>query len=638
MRRSEKQRYWVPLEIYLKLTYSSSAEKRARILRDQVEGHPGTPLALPALEKDAIDKLVGEHADKSELVRTLVDLEDKLRSSLTGNNAGFLPRLEELLNDLRSFLESSPNHRTALESQLVEDLSELLRLLGLKKLHANLEGVQLNEGFNLDDVDLSGANLENAILSGIKLRCAILSDAELTRVCLSDADLTNAQLKNSNLTHANLERATLKGADFQGAETMLVCTIFKHANLSDAKLQGLRRTNFRGPDSPEELTKENIEENIANITRELESISSELATGLSEDNGSLSDEQREQRRRLEERRQQIEGESQTLELLLEGLRGEAERTNFSGACLRYANLQGTDLSNCDVEGIYIGGAQVGETILQWKKLVGIGGKIGEEADARKLRIEHVIGDNHQQGWRIRYEDEDSAKSFLHKDETLREEMDDYHGNYNQKVFFHRSRALFYKEAKEGYSKLKQNFAGTGDAKASTKAYLKERETERLEAKMNAWAAFHEGDWNFLKYLGKNLRDLAVRLLCGYGESLGWVFLNIALVFFVFAAIYGLFGVKEVRNPSHATEQVKAVYSVFDWCVDEGEKQKEGSLLSPSAVADLSLFSLGSMTTMAPNGMEPLCPWVEFATRVEALLAIALTGLFGFVLGNRVRRR
>jgi hypothetical protein len=45
-----------------------------------------------------------------------------------------------------------------------------------------------------------------------------------------------------------------------------------------------------------------------------------------------------------------------------------------------------------------------------------------------------------------------------------------------------------------------------------------------------------------------------------------------------------------------------------------------------------------MITMEPNGIFPSQSWVEFLVRIEALLGVALTGLLGFVLGNRIRRR
>ena len=55
--------------------------------------------------------------------------------------------------------------------------------------------------------------------------------------------------------------------------------------------------------------------------------------------------------------------------------------------------------------------------------------------------------------------------------------------------------------------------------------------------------------------------------------------------------------------------------------------------------DLAIFSLLAMSTSgSPTvGLIPRNESVHFLTATEALLGIGLTGLLGFVLGNRVRR-
>ena len=54
-----------------------------------------------------------------------------------------------------------------------------------------------------------------------------------------------------------------------------------------------------------------------------------------------------------------------------------------------------------------------------------------------------------------------------------------------------------------------------------------------------------------------------------------------------------------------------------------------------SLMDILIFSAGAFTTMDATGVRPLAPWVQLAATVEALLGI--TGLLGFVLGNRIRR-
>ena len=55
--------------------------------------------------------------------------------------------------------------------------------------------------------------------------------------------------------------------------------------------------------------------------------------------------------------------------------------------------------------------------------------------------------------------------------------------------------------------------------------------------------------------------------------------------------------------------------------------------------DLAIFSLLAMTTSGSPVVElqPAGKLVHLLTGVQALLGIALTGLLGFVIGNRVRR-
>ena len=52
--------------------------------------------------------------------------------------------------------------------------------------------------------------------------------------------------------------------------------------------------------------------------------------------------------------------------------------------------------------------------------------------------------------------------------------------------------------------------------------------------------------------------------------------------------------------------------------------------------DALRFSLGAITTMSVGRVQPYISQVELLASVEALFGIALTGLFGFILGNKLR--
>lgn len=51
---------------------------------------------------------------------------------------------------------------------------------------------------------------------------------------------------------------------------------------------------------------------------------------------------------------------------------------------------------------------------------------------------------------------------------------------------------------------------------------------------------------------------------------------------------------------------------------------------------MALLYLSAMTTVDSGTVQPYLSNVSLAASVEALLGIALTGLFGFVLGNKLR--
>jgi len=53
--------------------------------------------------------------------------------------------------------------------------------------------------------------------------------------------------------------------------------------------------------------------------------------------------------------------------------------------------------------------------------------------------------------------------------------------------------------------------------------------------------------------------------------------------------------------------------------------------------DLAIFGLGAFVTMDPKGLQAREDWVQLLAGLEGLLGISLTGLLGFVLGNRIRR-
>ena len=90
-----------------------------------------------------------------------------------------------------------------------------------------------------------------------------------------------------------------------------------------------------------------------------------------------------------------------------------------------------------------------------------------------------------------------------------------------------------------------------------------------------------------------------------------------VVYVVFTAIYGATG--SVMQVVHTSTGVKRIPS--------------------RAIMDWATFSLLAMSTSGnpATGLEPRNSGVHLLTGLQAFLGIALTGLLGYVVGNRIRR-
>jgi hypothetical protein len=135
--------------------------------------------------------------------------------------------------------------------------------------------------------------------------------------------------------------------------------------------------------------------------------------------------------------------------------------------------------------------------------------------------------------------------------------------------------------------------------------------EKSEVRYTARAARKEHRWgDAVKAYVAWVNDALQWVICDYGENPWLVLLWIGIIFLAFTAGYGL--TNSVLQGDLATGHIS--HSPGDW----------------------ALFSLGAMTTMGAEGLSPACTAAQVAARMEALLTVALTGLLGFVIGNRIR--
>jgi uncharacterized protein YjbI with pentapeptide repeats len=183
------------------------------------------------------------------------------------------------------------------------------------------------------------------------------------------------------------------------------------------------------------------------------------------------------------------------------------------------------------------------------------------------------------------------------------------------------------EAKDVFKSLKGYFEDAGDYEGANWAYVREQVMEKLMRTPRplrwlypCWRGRWDDDfcepglfdWLRLEFSEK---------LAGYGDSLTRPLVWLLVVIVVFAAAYALGGlITDMPGCSHA--ELTAAW-------------QEGCRPTRSLVDGL-VFSLGALTTADTGVLQPYRSHVSLVMTLEALLGIALTGLIGFVLGNKLR--
>ncbi|MHC2108875.1 pentapeptide repeat-containing protein [Methylobacterium sp.] len=172
----------------------------------------------------------------------------------------------------------------------------------------------------------------------------------------------------------------------------------------------------------------------------------------------------------------------------------------------------------------------------------------------------------------------------------------------------------YELAQASYLALEQNWKSIGSHDAASWAYKRGRRMGRVHAGQQARAAWAERDGaGILRHGYRWTADRFVEWLCDYGESLSRIARAFALLIVVFAGLYGLTGGLIVLEGPEAGP----TYNPID-------------LMSYSA--------LNMMTANPPEiGLKPTGRVTNLLVGLEGAAGIILMGLYGFVLGNRLRR-
>ncbi len=259
--------------------------------------------------------------------------------------------------------------------------------------------------------------------------------------------------------------------------------------------------------------------------------------------------------------------------------------DLRNAVLRRANLEGANLEGADLRGAVLGGTNLRGAVLRDARL--------QALDLSGCLLEYVH----------------TCDAWLERTRLRAEQLGGAIGE---------ERAGEFERARRGYLALERNFAELGDPDASSWAYRKKRRMQKRETWRQARRDRDQADWgpaarHFLDYLG----DWVVEGVCDYGESIPRVIVTMLAVYLFFTILYGVTGsvVRVVQTPGGPSH------------------------VPTTSPLDLAVFSLMAMTTSGNPavGLVPRSQGVHLLTGLQALLGIGLTGLLGFVVGNRIRR-
>lgn len=256
-------------------------------------------------------------------------------------------------------------------------------------------------------------------------------------------------------------------------------------------------------------------------------------------------------------------------------------------CLRFADLRGADLRHVDFIDADLSNAILWDAKFDSAVL-----------DGANLNEANIFGANFG----------NSTVSRENTGETIIQEHTDYDKNSGFKMGDNRNR---FWQASKIYRELKSTFDNSALYNDASWAYRKARKMEKHLALDNTMKTLRRKELRaFINNATKWASDIFVELLSDYGENPWRVFVSLNVVWLGFAIIY--------------------------WLIS-GIILSDTGIITKAAV-DALAFSLGTMTTIQPVGLEASNSlFMRFLMPVETLFAIALTGLFGYVLGNRINR-
>lgn len=302
-----------------------------------------------------------------------------------------------------------------------------------------------------------------------------------------------------------------------------------------------------------------------------------------------------------------------------------EEANLRGAALRFADFRGAALENADLRGADLWGANLEGAVLTG---VDLRGAVIKETNLRKADLTGANLEGLTVG-KADLQDAILKDAMLSRAVLSTCTLTHIHlgGAWMEKTRLRRDqlgeaigeeRVGEFAEAAQGYLALERNFIGLGDPDTASWAYRRRRRMQKRESMRRMRAALAENRWrDALAALARFASDQLVEWICDYGESIPRVLASLILLNLAFSVLYGLTG---------SVVRVRATPA--------------GAVRVPTHnPMDLATFSLLAMSTSGSPavGLLPRDESVHFLMAAEAFSGIALTGLLGFVLGNRIRR-
>ena len=286
------------------------------------------------------------------------------------------------------------------------------------------------------------------------------------------------------------------------------------------------------------------------------------------------------------------------------LRVEAQRASLRGARLDEAQLNDADLASADLTGASLRRADLSGVRLRGATLrdAALDGANLDGADLSGAVLPHVALTSCSLR-QVRF-----AGAWL---ERTRMDAHQLGGATGEEA------AGDFEAAREGYIVLEQNFRTLGSADDASWAFRRRRRMGKRLHAQRARTAFGKREVGAALRPGLLwLADVASEWVCDYGESVLRVLRAFLVVLVGFAAVYWLSGCLEPRETASAGVASAVRFRMIDYL----------------------LFSLDSMTTVGTSevGLKPSGQLGVLLSSIQTVVGTVLLGLFGFVLGVRMR--